>query len=57
MERHLQEIIDRKGNTKDYRPVRSRKSSKPSDSTFKNPKPKRKKSKGSKPVGQGKNKK
>lgn len=48
---------DRKGNTKDYRPVRSRKSSKPSDSTFKNPKPKRKKSKGSKPVGQGKNKK
>lgn len=48
---------DKKGNSKDYRPVRSRKSSKPSDNTFKNPKPKRKKSKNSKPVGQGKNKK
>ena len=56
-ERSQERSKDKKGNPKDYRPVRSRKSSKPSDNTFKNPKPKRKKSKGSKPVGQGKNKK
>ncbi|MDE5977274.1 MAG: ribonuclease R [Turicibacter sp.] len=48
---------DKQGNMKDYRPVRSRKSSKPSDTSFKNPKSKRKKSNGTKPFGKGKNKK
>ena len=47
---------DRKGGNRDYRPVRSRKSTNSADTTFKNPKPKRKKS-NSTPTGQGKKKK
>lgn len=34
---------DRKGGNRDYRPVRSRKTNKSTDTNFKNPKPKRKK--------------